>query len=74
MSTASSLELPAQFPTVTLVESEPPLRNLVFPIGLTEGTALALALRKMASPRPMTHELFVAGARSGCTSTSSPCA
>jgi hypothetical protein len=53
-----SLELPAQFPTVTLLESEPPLRNLVFPIGLTEGTALALALHKMESPRPMTHELF----------------
>ena len=53
-----SLELPAQFPSVTLVESEPPLRSLVFPIGLPEGTALALALRKMASPRPMTHELF----------------
>jgi uncharacterized protein len=54
-----SLELPAQFPTVTLLESEPPLRTLVFPIGLTEGTALALALHKMESPRPMTHELFV---------------
>jgi bifunctional DNase/RNase len=53
-----SLELPAQFPTVTLLESEPPLRSLVFPIGLPEGTALALALRRMESPRPMTHELF----------------
>jgi hypothetical protein len=54
-----SLDLPAQFPTVTLLESEPPLRSLVCPIGLPEGTALALALRKMESPRPMTHELFV---------------
>jgi len=54
-----SLELPSQFPTVTLLEAEPPLRILVFPIGLTEGTALALALHKMESPRPMTHELFV---------------
>jgi hypothetical protein len=53
-----SLDLPSQFPTVTLVESEPPLRSLVFPIGLTEGTALALAMRRMDSPRPMTHELF----------------
>jgi uncharacterized protein len=53
-----SLDLPSQFPTVTLVESEPPWRTLVFPIGLTEGTALALALRRMDSPRPMTHELF----------------
>jgi uncharacterized protein len=53
-----ALDLPSQYPTVTLVESEPPLRTLVFPIGLTEGTALALALRRMESPRPMTHELF----------------
>jgi bifunctional DNase/RNase len=53
-----SLDLPSQFPLVTLVESEPPLRSLVFPVGLTEGTALALAMRRMDSPRPMTHELF----------------
>jgi hypothetical protein len=53
-----SLDLPAQYPTVSLLESEPPLRSLVFPVGLTEGTALALALYKMESPRPMTHELF----------------
>jgi uncharacterized protein len=53
-----SLDLPSQFPTVTLVEAEPPLRTLTFPIGLTEGTALALALRRMDSVRPMTHELF----------------
>jgi uncharacterized protein len=52
------LELPAQFPSVTLVEAEPPLRTLVFPVGLTEGTALAQALRRLESPRPMTHELF----------------
>jgi uncharacterized protein len=54
-----SLDLPSSYPTVTLVESEPPQRTLVFPIGLSEGTALALALRKMQSPRPLTHELFM---------------
>jgi bifunctional DNase/RNase len=54
-----SLELPSQYPQITLVENEPPLRSLVFPVGLTEGTALALALRRMESPRPMTHELFM---------------
>jgi bifunctional DNase/RNase len=54
-----SLELPSQYPQITLVENEAPLRSLVFPVGLTEGTALALALRRMASPRPMTHELFM---------------
>ena len=54
-----SLDLPSQYPAVTLVESEPPMRSLVFPVGLTEGTALAQAMRRMESPRPMTHELFM---------------
>ncbi|HVB92285.1 MAG TPA: bifunctional nuclease domain-containing protein [Acidimicrobiales bacterium] len=53
-----SLDLPSPFPVVTLAETEPPLRTLVFPVGLTEGTALAQALRRLESPRPMTHELF----------------
>jgi uncharacterized protein len=54
-----SLDLPSQYPAVTLVESEPPMRALVFPVGLPEGTALAQALRRMGSRRPMTHELFM---------------
>jgi hypothetical protein len=54
-----SLDLPSQYPSVTLVEAEPPMRTLVFPVGLTEGTALAQAMRRMTSPRPMTHELFM---------------
>jgi bifunctional DNase/RNase len=54
-----ALDLPAQYPMVTLVESEPPQRELHFPIGLPEGTALALALRRMEGRRPMTHELFM---------------
>jgi uncharacterized protein len=54
-----ALELPAQYPSVTLVESEPPMRSLVFPVGLPEGTALAQAMRRMESYRPMTHELFM---------------
>lgn len=53
-----SLDLPAQYPLVTLVEVEPPRRELVFPVGLTEGTAMAQALRRMSGLRPMTHELF----------------
>ena len=53
-----SLDLPAQYPTVHLQEAEPPLRELLFPIGLPEGVALAHALRKVATPRPLTHELF----------------
>ncbi|MFZ0248509.1 MAG: bifunctional nuclease family protein [Acidimicrobiales bacterium] len=54
-----SLDLPSPYPAVTLVESEPPMRALVFPVGLPEGTALAQALRRMDSRRPMTHELFM---------------
>ena len=54
-----SLDLPSQYPAVTLVESEPPMRSLVFPVGLPEGTAMAQALRRMDSRRPMTHELFM---------------
>jgi bifunctional DNase/RNase len=54
-----SLELPQPYPSVTLVETEPPMRALVFPVGLAEGTAMAQALRRMDSRRPMTHELFM---------------
>jgi bifunctional DNase/RNase len=54
-----SLDLPSQYPSVTLVEAEPPMRALVFPVGLAEGAAMAQALRRMTSRRPMTHELFM---------------
>jgi bifunctional DNase/RNase len=54
-----SLELPSPYPSVTLVESEPPMRELVFPVGLPEGTAMAQALRRLPGRRPMTHELFM---------------
>jgi bifunctional DNase/RNase len=54
-----TLDLPSQYPAVTLVEAEPPMRELVFPVGLPEGTALAQALRRLGGRRPMTHELFM---------------
>ena len=54
-----SLDLPSQYPSVTLVESEPPMRELVFPVGLPEGVAMAQALRGISGRRPMTHELFM---------------
>ena len=54
-----SLDLPSQYPSVTLVESEPPMRELVFPVGLPEGIAMAQALRGISGRRPMTHELFM---------------
>jgi bifunctional DNase/RNase len=54
-----TLDLPSQYPAVTLVEAEAPMRELVFPVGLPEGTALAQALRRLGGRRPMTHELFM---------------
>ncbi len=54
-----SLDLPSQYPSVTLVESQPPMRELVFPVGLPEGTAMAQAVRRIGGRRPMTHELFI---------------
>ena len=54
-----SLDLPSQYPSVALIEAEPPMRALVFPVGLAEGAAMAQALRRMTSRRPMTHELFM---------------
>ena len=54
-----SLELPSQYPAVTLIESEPPMRELVFPVGLPEGTAMVQAQRRLSGRRPMTHELFM---------------
>ena len=53
------LDLPAQYPAVTLVEAEAPGRTIVFPVGMPEGTAMAQAMRRMDSRRPMTHELFM---------------
>jgi len=53
-----TMELPDQFPVVTLQEAEAPLRELTFRVGLAEGAALAQALRRLASPRPLTHELM----------------
>jgi uncharacterized protein len=53
-----TLELPDQFPNVTLQEAAAPLRQLIFPVGPPEGAAIAYALRRLDTPRPLTHELF----------------
>ncbi len=53
-----TVELPDQYPVVTLCESESPLRELTFRVGMAEGVALSQALRKLKSPRPLTHELL----------------
>jgi bifunctional DNase/RNase len=53
-----TVELPEQFPVVTLQEAEAPLRELNFRVGMAEGVALSQALRRLKSPRPLTHELL----------------
>jgi bifunctional DNase/RNase len=56
-------ELPAPSPRVCLTEVELPYRAIEMPIGLAEANALALALERSDSVRPMTHELFSSALR-----------
>jgi bifunctional DNase/RNase len=55
---AVTVDLPHQHPTVVLREIESPRRQLSFSIGFPEGVALSHAIRRMATPRPLTHELM----------------
>ncbi|MGH9101859.1 MAG: bifunctional nuclease family protein, partial [Acidimicrobiales bacterium] len=52
------LDLPQVHPVVVLQEVDQPRRLLRFPVGWAEGVALSYALRGIATPRPLTHELF----------------
>jgi hypothetical protein len=42
---------------VVLRESERPRRHLSFSIGLQDGVVLSHAMRRIPTPRPLTHEL-----------------
>ncbi len=53
-----TVDLPNQHPTVVLRETESPRRQLSFAIGLPDAVALSHALRRMATPRPLTPELL----------------
>ncbi len=53
-----SVDLPNQHPTVVLRESESPRRQLSFSVSLQDGVVLSHALRRIATPRPLTHELL----------------
>jgi bifunctional DNase/RNase len=53
------VDLPSQYPIVTLQESEPPFRQLSIPLGMAEGVALGHAFKKVPTPRPLTHQLLV---------------
>jgi uncharacterized protein len=55
---AVTVDLPQQHPLVTLREIESPRRQLSFSIGFPEGVALSHAIRRIATPRPLTHELM----------------
>ena len=45
------------FPTVVLRETEAPRRQLSFAVGMQDGVGLSHALRRIPTPRPLTHEL-----------------
>ena len=53
-----TMELPNQHPSVVLRESESPRRQLTFSIALPDAVVLAHALRRISTPRPLTHELL----------------
>ncbi len=55
---AVNVDLPTQHPTVILREIESPRRQLSFSVGLQDGVALSHALRRIPTPRPLTHELM----------------
>ena len=52
-----NITLPSQFPTVVLRETEAPRRQLSFSVGMQDGVGLSHALRRIPTPRPLTHEL-----------------
>ncbi len=52
------LVLPSTHPVVVLQEAEFPYRELRIPIGGPEGIAIGYASRRLATPRPLTHELM----------------
>jgi bifunctional DNase/RNase len=53
-----TVELPNAHATLWLQETEMPFRQLTIPIGIPDANTLAQALRKIETPRPLTHELF----------------
>jgi bifunctional DNase/RNase len=53
-----SVDLPNQHPSVVLRESESPRRQLTFSIAFHDAVVLSHALRRISTPRPLTHELL----------------
>ena len=70
-----TVELPiASSPWSACSEAEPPARGSDHPDRPGRGVALAHALGKVATPRPLTHELFADRAGAASRSTSWPSA
>jgi uncharacterized protein len=53
-----TVDLPNQHATVVLRENESPRRHLSFAIGIPDAVTLSHALRRITTPRPLTHELM----------------
>ena len=53
-----TVDLPNQHPAVCLRETETPRRQLTFHVGLADGVALSHAMRRIPTPRPLTHEVM----------------
>lgn len=55
---AVNVDLPNQHPSVVLRETESPRRQLSFSIGFQDAVGLSHAMRRIPTPRPLTHELM----------------
>lgn len=53
-----TMDLPNQYPTVMLRETESPRRQLSFSLALQDGVVLSHVIRRIPTPRPLTHELL----------------
>ncbi|MHB8262379.1 MAG: bifunctional nuclease family protein [Acidimicrobiales bacterium] len=53
------MELPSSNPVVVLREQDAPWRELHIPVGLAEGNYIAYGTKKIATPRPLVHDLML---------------
>jgi hypothetical protein len=53
------MELPSNNPVIVLREQDAPWRELRIPVGLAEGNYIAYAMKKVATPRPLVHDLML---------------
>jgi bifunctional DNase/RNase len=58
-----AIELPSPHPEVVLREVASPYRELVIPIGLSDGVALSHGWRRIAPLRPLSHDVWAESLR-----------